>query len=118
MFLATTAIKNFWKPSEHLLFLGEWCRIYSQKHVWSKLSYETLPYHGLDRRKVYQDYIYSMRIYERLLVHLSKELNKIHGSAYSLRYWRIVVGPWLLYFTMILLDRYRSICFAEGTILA
>jgi len=113
MFLVTTANQKFWNFDEPIIFLGEWCKIYSQRHAWSKLSSETLSYYGLDRRKFYQDYIYSMKIYERLLVHLSKELNKIHGSDHSLKYWRIVVGPWLLYFTMILLDRYRSICFAE-----
>jgi len=71
MFLVTTANQKFWNFDEPILFLGEWCRIYSQRHVWSKLSSETLSYYGLDRRKFYQDYIYSMRIYERLLVHLS-----------------------------------------------
>jgi len=112
MFLATTANQNFWKPDEPILFLGEWCKIYSQKHVWSELEHEVLPYHGLDRDALYKDYLFAMDIYERALVELADILNALHGSGHSVRYWRIVLGPWLSYFIQILLDRYRSICSA------
>jgi hypothetical protein len=64
MFLATTANQNFWKTDERILFLGELCRLYSQKHVWSELGYEVLPYYGLNRAGLYQDYRYSMKLYE------------------------------------------------------
>jgi putative transferase (TIGR04331 family) len=112
MFLATTANQKLWKPDEPILFLGEWCRVYSQKHVWSELEHEVLPYHGLGRDALYKDYIYAMNIYERNLIQLTDSLNVLHGSNHSVRYWRIILGPWLIYFIQILLDRYRSICVA------
>jgi len=112
MFLATTANQKFWKSDEPTLFLGEWCRIYSQKHVWSELKHEVLPYHGLDRDALYKDYKYATEIYERTLIELTDNLNALHGSNYSVRYWRIILGPWLINFIQILLDRYRSICVA------
>ena len=112
MFLVTTADQRFWKQNEPIIFLGEWCRIYNQKSVWSHLKHEVLPYHGFNRDALYSDYKYSMDIYERLLVQLSESLNVLHGTEHSVRYWRIVLGPWLSHFVEILLDRYRSICVA------
>ncbi len=112
MFLATTANQKFWKPDEAILFLGEWCRVYSQRHVWSELEHEVLAYHGRDRDALYGDYKYATNVYERILVQLTNNLNVLHGSNYSVRYWRIVLGPWLVHFIEILLDRYRSICVA------
>jgi putative transferase (TIGR04331 family) len=58
MFLITTADQRFWKKDEEILFLGEWCKIYDQRHIWSELNYKVLPYHWDDREKLYQDYIY------------------------------------------------------------
>ncbi len=109
MFLITTADQRFWKTNEPVLFLGEWCKLFSQKSVWEKLSYEVLPYHWDDRKKLYQDYLYLDKLYERTLFQMRDLLNQIHGVDHSLRYWRIVVGPWLYFFIQILYDRYRSI---------
>lgn len=109
MFLITTANQEFWKTDEKILFLGEWCKIYNQKHVWSKLDYETLPYHWNDRKKIHNDYKYLRDVYERYLNNLSYVLNKIHDVDQSLRFWRILIGPWLSSFVEILYDRYQSI---------
>ena len=105
MFLVTTANQNFWKTDDPILFLGEWCRVYSQKHIWSELSDTVLPFHGRDREQLFRDYQYSMDVYERVLDQLSKELNKLHGLNYSSRYWRIIIGPWPSYFVEVFLDR-------------
>ena len=112
MFLATTANQNFWKTDERILFLGELCRLYSLKHVWSELEHEVLPYHGLDRVALYKDYKYAIDIYERILVELTDIFNALHNSNHPTRYWRIVLGPWLASFIGIFLDRYRSLCVA------
>ena len=109
MFLATTADQRFWNQDENILFLGEWCKVFDQKQVWEKLDYEVLPYHWDDRKKLYEDYKYLDRIYERLLSELAEQLNALHEVNHSLRYWRIIIGPWLYWFTQILYDRYLSI---------
>ena len=109
MFLITTANQRFWKTHGKILFLGEWCKIYNQKNIWSDLDYKVLPYHWDDRDKLYQDYIYLDDVYERYLKLLTKKLNDLHHVNYSNRYWRIVIGPWLYYFVEILYDRYLSI---------
>ena len=115
MFLVTTADQRFWKASENVLFLGEWCKIYSQRHIWSKVNHQLLPYHWDDREKIYQDFLYLDQVYERCLLLLSDKLNKFHGVSHSTRYWRILIGPWLNHFIAIFYDRYRSILSAAET---
>ena len=57
MFLITTADKRFWKTGEPVLFLGEWCKLFPERHIWEKLDYEVLPYHWDDRKRLYEDYL-------------------------------------------------------------
>lgn len=112
MFLNTTADRRFWKREGKILFLGEWCRIFSQRSEEEKLSYEVLPYHWDDRERIYRDYLYLDELYERVLVQMSRLLNDIHEVNYSKRYWRIIIGPWLNYFIGTVYDRYQSIASA------
>jgi len=121
-FLITTALEETWTDREPVLFLGEWCRRYSRKCRWSRMDAEVLPYHWDDRGKLYADYQYLLDFYERLLQDLTVQLNQIHGVDHTLRYWRILIGPWLGWFTQMLFDRWTSIqqavshCELSGTI--
>ena len=109
LFLVTTADQRFWKKDEEILFLGEWCRRYQEKEQWAGLDAEVFPYHWDDREKFYNDYVYLNRLYERYLVEATKKLNEAHGVDHSVRYWRIIIGPWLCYFIQAFYDRYFSI---------
>jgi putative transferase (TIGR04331 family) len=108
-YLITTALEETWPESETVLFLGEWCQRYSRKARWSKMDSVVLPYHWDDRNKLYADYQYLSEFHERLLVNLTTQLNQIHGVNHNLRYWQILIGPWLGYFTQMLFDRWTSI---------
>ena len=113
MFLVTTADQKFWNLGERILFLGEWCRSYTQKNIWSNLDHEVIPFYGSNRLKVYRDYCFSLDIYEKILNELSQQMNDIHGVKYSSKYWRVLLGHWLLAFIQICLDRYRCILQAK-----
>ena len=54
-------------------------------------------------------FFYVDDLYENVLAELATALNVIHGKRYSLRYWRILIGPWLLHFIPAVYDRYRHI---------
>ena len=110
MFLGTTANHHYWDKNQKILFLGEWCRLYRHRSIWSELDAEVLPYHWDDRKKYRQDYFYVDSLYEKYLNLLSKEMNQLHQVDHSNRYWRFIIGPWLYFFIGIFYDRFLSIC--------
>ncbi len=106
--LITTADERSWpkNKTEPVLFLGEWCKRYSRKHIWENMDFEVASYHWDDREKLFSDYQYLQELYEKLLANLSETLNQIHGVDHSPRYWRILIGPWLGCFIQALFDRW------------
>ena len=113
--LVSTALEASWVDTEPMLFLGEWCRLYGRRNQWSNLDAVVLPYHWDDREKREKDNRFLMSLHEELLPELSDQLNEHHGVDHSLKYWRILVGPWLGYFTQTLFDRWESIHQAVAT---
>jgi putative transferase (TIGR04331 family) len=114
-FLATTALEEFWDVTGKVLFLGDWCKLYSRRERWEELEAEVLPYHWDDRRKLLADFSYLSTVYERCLRQLGVQLNKAHDTEHPPRYWRIVIGPWLQYFVQVLFDRYQCILAARAS---
>ena len=109
-FLVTTALQETWpEDNKSALFLGEWCRLYSKKSRWINMDGEVVPYHWDDRKKLYEDYKYLLKLFENVLEALVIELNNFHNVSHSSRYWRIVIGPWLMNFLTITFDRWSSI---------
>lgn len=111
-FLITTALEETWVVNRPVLFLGEWCKLYARKKKWETMDAETSPYHWDDRERFFSDYLRLNDLYERALSSLTKALNTYHGTHHSVRYWRILAGPWLAYFIQILMDRWLSIRYA------
>lgn len=109
VFLATTALEDFWDTSKQVVFLGEWCRRYSRSASWAPLNAAVLPTPWNNREKLENFYNYVNEIYESLLEVLSRVLNEIHCLNYSKRYWRILIGTWLYYYICIIYEKYSLI---------
>ncbi|OUW35608.1 MAG: hypothetical protein CBD35_06510 [Verrucomicrobia bacterium TMED175] len=107
--LVTTAINLEKKNNDSLLYLGRWCLDKYDRKKSNNLNHTILPYHWDNREKLYNDYIYLDNFYEKILKEISYSLNKIHNTDYSIRYWRILIGPWLGYFIHIIFDRWSNI---------
>jgi putative transferase (TIGR04331 family) len=109
VFLATTALEEFWDTDQPIVFLGDWCTLYARREIWEKLDYQILksPY---DSDNVGED-IYSAvsEIYEKILPILGVKLNEIHGVNYGERYWRITIGPWFQWYLPTLYDHFLHI---------
>ena len=95
-----------------MLFLGEWCKLYDRREIWSKYNYEDVPYHWDDRAKLCKDYSQLNKIYELILNELTYVLNSIHGVDNSVKYWRTLVGIWLGWFIHQVFDRWFMLKFA------
>ena len=68
-----------------------------------------MSYHWDDRAQLHADYVCLQQLHERLLRDLATDLNQMHRLDHTLRYWRILVGPWLGYFVQMLFDRWTCI---------
>jgi putative transferase (TIGR04331 family) len=107
--IVASAIEETWPSEGKIIFLGQWCCIYSRKDKWQKMNYEIAEYHWDDREKLRSDYAIINKYYEFYLIQLTKKLNEIHKTDFSVRYWRILVGWWLFYFIGVLFDRWQIV---------
>lgn len=106
-FLCTTALSEFWdKRADKIVLLGAWCLRYDRREEWQDLNYEILPYPWDDREAMHKAAVYEEEVYEELLGLLSEFLNEVHVEKHNKQYWRIILGPWLLYFIQVLHERY------------
>jgi len=106
VFLATTALSEFWDKDQEILFLGSWCLRYDRRAEWQNLQYRVLEDPWADRRLVAEAFRYCTEVFEHTLTELTEYLNGVHGVEHSSRYWRVLLGPWLLEYIQALYDRY------------
>ncbi len=107
--LVTTSDQRSWRRDQPMLFLGGWCCLPDEKERWNGLDVDVMPYHWDDRDKFRADYAYLTSCYEEALSGLAQALNAHHGTDHGLRYWRILLGPWLYLFIHVLFDRWTMV---------
>ncbi len=109
--LVTTALPETIGISGDTLLLGQWCVPYHDcdSNLGPYHLSTLLPYHWDDRRKYYADYLYLSDLYEKVLEQLADRLSELHSIPTSISYWRVIIGPWLRFFTDVLFDRFESI---------
>ena len=112
-YLVTTADEQTWKFDQPLVFLGDWCRIYSRKHIWQTLDAEVLAPYGLSLAQKDADYLEARAIEARLFSAIVVILNEHSGRVRSERSWRILLGHWLTRYVDCVLNRARVLqnCF-------
>ena len=113
--LVVTPIKETWGNEKEVVFLGEWCKLYSCKESWDNLNHSVIPYHWDDRNKLEKDYHYLIDLYEKLLKKISINMNSIHQVNFNDRYWRILLGPWLGLLIQSVFDRWEMIQLAVNS---
>jgi len=109
--LVTTAIEDTWGFDKYkeIIFLGEWCKVYSSKSLWQELNHRVVNFFWEDRTKFKKDYNYIEELYENLLSSLTDTLNSYHNTTHSVGYWRIVLGPWLLTYVSAIWSRWEGL---------
>jgi len=105
---------NNTNPTNSKFLLGEWCNDITSDQQENNVH--IIDYHWHDREKFEKDYKYIDELVERLLIDLANALNIFHKSDYSLRFWRIIIGPWLITFVPVVWERYAMIQSAIETL--
>ncbi len=108
IFLATTAISSFWEEDSNMLMLGPWC-LAGNNRLLEKFNFNILesPWKPTQRIKEAADYC--SRLYEKILPQLTERLNALHKVCLPVKYWGILIGPWLLHFIGVLYERHTRI---------
>ena len=121
--LVTTALEETWGEGVPVLFLGEWCRLYNRKHIWSEMDALVARPFGVEPAQKASDTDYVDGLAIKILSELSAALNKFHQVQHSERYWNIVLGHWLKRYVSVAFNRYHTLDQAlknyniEGTII-
>lgn len=103
IFLSTTALKGFWDKSQHTIFLNKWCLPYNNNFSKSsQIKYLASPYKPKEEHDIY---LYIQGVYDKILPIIANKLNKLHNKKHTTHYWKIIIGPWLLYYMHVLYDR-------------
>lgn len=108
-YLITTADERSWVYDRPVLFLGEWCCRYDRKSVWTKLDATIAAPYGVQREQKKNDFIYTNDLANQLLNELATSLNAFHRVSRSVRFWHIVLGPWLIRYVRMCFNRYSTI---------
>jgi len=110
--LVVTPREETWGTDEPLVFLGPWCKLPEKRHVWDARHHETVPFHWDDPETLKRDYDYLQALHHDLLRHLAAALNRLHQRECSVRYWQILLDPWLLTYLAVMFDRWECLRFA------
>lgn len=105
-FLALTALEEFWDVSRPQYFLGEWCRRYERKKYWENLDAVVVEAKQFKNKSHYEYHCHAISVYEKLLPKLAFQLDQLHQTQHSLKYWRYLIGPFLFWYTQIVYDRF------------
>lgn len=110
MFLALTEDTQFWPTEGAVIGLGRWCAIDGAGRA--RIN-SILPYHWDSREALFKDWEVLRDFYEQVLSALANSLNAQHGTDYSLKYWRAILGTFVSRFVEVIFDRYRSLLCAH-----
>lgn len=92
-----------------VLFLGEWCRRYDRKHIWSTLDYEVAAPYGVDPEVKKRDFEYLNDLNDAFLNQIAIAMNELHSVSKPKRYWNLVLGHWIQRYLRVFYNRYKTI---------
>ena len=108
-YLITTADERSWVFDRPILFLGEWCRRYHRKLIWSTMDAIVAEPYGLEPEQQKHDLDYVLSLTAKLLLELMVILNELHQVKHTVRYWNIVLGHWLRRYVQVAYNRYQTL---------
>jgi putative transferase (TIGR04331 family) len=110
VFLATTALTEFWDTSLPVVFMGDWCKRGGHRNTLAELTGVRQLASPYDREGAVLQAMQTVTdIYERVLPVLAQRLEILHSVRYSARSWRLLLGPWLQLYVAAAYDRYLHI---------
>ncbi len=107
VFFATSNIEEYWDKEYPILFSGHWCL--NNKDYFVKSQLDIIPYQWNDSKKVIEAQLYCEKVFEEILIKITGELNKFLNLKNSSKYYRILLGNWLIHYIHQCYDKYTCI---------
>lgn len=108
-YLILSADERTWKFDRPVIYLGEWCRHYDRKHIWSKMDAIVAKPYGLAISERKKDYTNLAKIRKQIYPEIFDILNQAHNTNYSHRFWQILTGDWLNRYIDVIYNRVRTL---------
>jgi putative transferase (TIGR04331 family) len=107
--LVTSALEETWGVGVPVLFLGEWCRLYNRRHIWSGMDVLVAQPCDAQPEQKFSEITYIDTLVNLILTELTEVLNKYHQVQHNERYWNIVIGHWLKIYVSVAFNRYYTL---------
>ena len=107
--LALLNHKDFLNSSAKNIYLGPWYMPDVLKDDFPEYDLIIPEWHWDDLDKFYNDSLKVWNYYEKFIIKLAEVLNELHGLNWSLKAWKILVGPWLRRYLGILYERNETV---------
>ena len=109
-FFAASNIKKYWSKDHPIIFSGDWCFDYKDDLI--RFKSKVIPYQWSSSQKVIKAQVYCEKIFEEVLKKITNDLNKFHNQNHNTKYYRILLGNWLIHYIHQCYDKY--ICITEA----
>ena len=107
--LALLNHKDFLNSSAKNIYLGPWYMPDVLKDDFPEYDLIIPEWHWDDLDKFYNDSLKVWNYYEKFIIKLAEVLNELHGLNWSLKAWKILVGPWFRRYLGILYERNETV---------
>lgn len=97
------AEKNSKKTQIKEKLIGSWCL---DKNILKEFNSDRiLKYHIESNKDLDKIFDHAILVYENFLNKLHLKLNNYHNTNHSLKFWRILIGPWLSYLIFLVIEK-------------
>ena len=107
--LIPTADELTWKFDRPVLFLGEWCRRFNRKNIWENMDAIVAAPYGCGKTKKDSDNAQAKYLEQKYFPLLCLKLNLAHGTEYTNRFWKILLGSWFERYSKLILNRVSTL---------
>tara|TARA_Y100000590_G_scaffold391570_1_gene468319 strand:+ start:1930 stop:3717 length:1788 start_codon:yes stop_codon:yes gene_type:complete len=97
--LVVTSLGETFGKNEEIVFAGDWIKSnLNFEKDFEHRKYEFFDYRWSDEENLKNTFSYLYKLRSKLLEELSSNLNFIHKTNYPLKFWKIIINPWLHYY--------------------
>lgn len=114
--LVLTARREFWPTGGEAWLVSPMCALPAEPDVTQTAEVKGVIAFPWNHGNLAAVHAAVSDTFEMALGHLANGLNEAHGVRHGLRYWRIVLGPWLLQYLNLLMHHDQSLANAKAAL--